>query len=332
MVGATDPDAVIGKSIYPLITPEHRERFRRFNENVCHGYKGSLEFDIVGLHGTRRHMEIHGAPLRDRDDTILHLGVARDVTESKRAEEALRRSEKLAAVGRLAATVAHEINNPLESVTNLLYLAKKDPSLGIDTLQHLLLADQELERVAQVARQTLGFYRDTTNPSRLNVAKAVDELLGVYGYRLRNREITVTKAMDSSVTVFASSGEFRQVFSNLILNAIDAMTANRGKIWIKVRGAHDWRDGRRGVRVTIADNGCGIGPEHMPRIFDSFYTTKQDIGTGLGLWLVRNILQKHHGRIHVRSRSNRGKSGTAFTVFWPDSNEASISLPGAKAS
>src|SRR5262249_46656310 len=172
IVGATDPDGVIGKSVYPLIAPEHRERFRKFNENVCHGYKGSLEYDIVGLHGMRRHMEIHGAPLHDRDGTTLHLGVARDVTDRKRAEEALRRSEKLAAVGRLAATVAHEINNPLESVTNLLYLAKKDPSLKSDTLQHLLLAEQELDRVAHVARQTLGFYRDTTNPSRVNVAKS----------------------------------------------------------------------------------------------------------------------------------------------------------------
>jgi PAS domain S-box-containing protein len=316
MLGAKRAEDVVGKNIYELVVPNDRPRFKEFNETICAGQRGTLEFDIVGQHGMLRHMESHGAPMRNQNGQVVHLAVCRDITERKRAEDALRRSEKLAAVGRLAATVAHEINNPLESITNLLFLAKKDPGIGEAARQHLTLADQELDRVAHVARQTLGFYRDSAAPTELSVAQSIDELLSVYNYRLRNRDIAVQKDIDSSAMIFASAAEFRQVFSNLILNAIDAMPPEGGRIWIKVRTIRA-DAGSLGVRITVGDNGCGITSEHLPKIFDSFYTTKEEIGTGLGLWLARTIIQKYGGRISVRSRVERGRSGTVFSLFWP---------------
>jgi len=318
MVDAERAEDIVGKSVYDLIAPEYREKFRSFNEKICNGERGSMQFDFQGLRGLRRHMETHAAPLRDQNGRIVHLAVGRDITERIRAEEALRRSEKLAAVGRLAATVAHEINNPLESVTNLLYLARKDGGMGIKARECLELADQELDRVAQVARQTLGFYRDSAGPADLNVSQIIDQLLDIYSYRLRNRDVMVEKQMDPSASIFCSSGEFRQVFSNLILNALDAMPPEAGRLRVKVRKIENRADpSRSGVNIIVADNGSGIASEHMPRIFESFYTTKQEIGTGLGLWLTRNLVHKYNGRIRVRSRVQPGRSGTVFSVFWP---------------
>jgi two-component system CheB/CheR fusion protein len=169
-----------------------------------------------------------------------------------------------------------------------------------------------------VARQTLGFYRDSSAPGELNIAETIDELLDVYNYKLRNGDISVKKDVDPFATVFCSSGEFRQVFSNLILNAIDAMEGNPGRIRVKVRCVRDCvHSGRYGIRMSVGDSGCGIGPQPMARIFDSFYTTKEEVGTGLGLWLTRNIIQKYNGRIRVRSSIEPGRSGTVFSVFWP---------------
>jgi signal transduction histidine kinase len=238
---------------------------------------------------------------------------------------ALLRTEKLAAMGRLAATVAHEINNPLEAVTNLLYLIGKDSTLSSKSRQRLQLADQELDRVAHIAKQTLGFYRDNSAPSRMNVSQMVDELLAVYGYKVRNRDITIRKELDPSATLFVPAGEFRQVFSNLFVNAVDA-TQNGGTIRVRVRTVQDWHDtSRNGVRVSVADDGCGISPHLRSKIFEPFYTTKEGFGTGLGLWFSRTLVQKHHGRIRMRSQVKEGQSGTVFSVFWPDPCKAESS-------
>jgi len=236
---------------------------------------------------------------------------------------ALVRTEQLAAVGRLAATIAHEINNPLEAVTNLLYLIGKDSSLSAQSRQRLQLADQELDRVAHIAKQTLGFYRDNAAPNWVDVSQTIEELLTVYSYRVRNRDIKIEKELDPSARLFASAGEFRQVFSNLFVNAVDAVSQSGGRIRVRVRTARDWRNGRRGgVRLSVADDGCGISPKHRSKIFEPFYTTKEGVGTGLGLWLSQTIVQKHEGRIRVRSQVQPSQSGTVFSVFWPDQSGA----------
>jgi PAS domain S-box-containing protein len=243
----------------------------------------------------------------------------RDISARIKAEETLRQTEKLTAAGRVAATVAHEINNPLESVTNLLYLARSDSSLSEEAANYLAMASRELDRAAHVARQTLGFYRDTSAPGWLDASQTIRELAALYSHRLRERDFALETDSVNPALVSAVGGEFRQVISNLLVNAADATAAGTGKIRVRVRATHDWTaPGRSGVRISVADNGYGIAPAHFANIFNAFYSTKKDIGTGLGLWLVRNILQRHHARIKVRSRSHCEQSGTVFSIFWPN--------------
>ena len=256
------------------------------------------------------------SPLRNRKGEIIgHSAIARDITAQTRAEEALRRNEKLATAGRLAAIVAHEINNPLEAVTNLLYLARQDPSRQPEYLDQ---AEREVERVAAFAQQTLGFVRENVAPSNLNVSEVLDQVLQLYSRRLQAKQIRIEKQYDTRATLLAYSSELRQLFSNLIINAADAMP-HHGRLLVRVRPASNWGDGRQsGVRVTVADNGSGIDPESSARIFEPFFTTKQELGTGLGLWFSQGIAQKHGGSIRFRSRAGAAGNGTVFTVFLSD--------------
>jgi PAS domain S-box-containing protein len=250
----------------------------------------------------------------------------RDISARIRAQEALRQTEKLAAAGRLAATVAHEINNPLESVTNLLYLARCDTGLSKETAAYLAMAGKELDRAAQVARQTLGFYRDASAPGWLNASETIQELAALYSHRLRDRDFALETDPANQIHISAVGGEFRQVISNLLVNAADATSSGSGKIRVRVRVTSDWTaSSGGGVRITVADNGYGIPPGHLANIFNAFYSTKKDIGTGLGLWLVRNILHRHHARIKVRSRSQSQASGTVFSIFWPNPTDDPLS-------
>jgi PAS domain S-box-containing protein len=248
------------------------------------------------------------------------LLVIQDITERKQSEEMLRRTEKLATAGRLAASIAHEINNPLESVTNLLYLMKKNPSkVG----RYLDLAMQELNRVIHISKQTLGFYRDTTAPVSVNVAELLESVLFLYARRLESRAITVRTEFDRNTNISVFAGEIRQVFSNLISNALDAMPSS-GTLILKVAPGHRWKDPRvAGVHVTVADTGLGIAPEHKKNIFEAFYTTKMDVGTGLGLWVTQGIIQKHKGSIRFRSSTRPGNNGTVFSVFLPQGQQES---------
>ena len=240
-----------------------------------------------------------------------------DITERKAAEDALRRSEKLATAGRLAATMAHEINNPLEGITNLLFLLRHNTSLDGKARKHLEMADQEVSRLSHLAKQSLGFYRDHSAPSRVDLEHMMDEVLTIHHRRLQAKDILVEKQYDSVATVTGIPGELRQVMLNLVLNAIDAVEES-GRLSVRIRNTRDWSDSARpGVRITIADNGCGISKEHLPHLFEPFYTTKKDFGTGLGLWISRELVSKHDGWIRVRSTTAPGKQGTAFSVFIP---------------
>ena len=180
--------------------------------------------------------------------------------------------------------------------------------------------------MAHIAKQTLGFYRDNAAPDWVDVSETIDELLAVYSYKVRSRDIRIEKELDPSAKLFASAGELRQVFSNLFVNAVDAVSQNQGRIRVRVRRARDWRKaGRTGVRVSVGDNGCGISPQHKAKIFEAFFTTKEGVGTGLGLWLSRNLIQTHDGWIRVRSQAQNGRSGTLFSLFWPDQSNAPLS-------
>lgn len=234
-----------------------------------------------------------------------------------RAQEALRRSEKLAVTGRLAASIAHEINNPLEAVTNLLYLIRLSPDPS-QTEKYLADAEQELARVAEIAKQTLRFYREPNHPVETEMGAVLHSVLVLYNSRLSSADITVqVESDDASDTVLASPGELRQVIANLIGNAIDAMR-HGGRLRIRVS-----RSNRR-LRLTIADSGSGIPPALLPAIFEPFVTTKGETGTGLGLWVTGEIIRRNGWTIRVRSRSGKAQSGTTFSITMPLSAAAKV--------
>jgi signal transduction histidine kinase len=234
-----------------------------------------------------------------------------------RAQEALRRSEKLAVTGRLAASIAHEINNPLEAVTNLLYLIRLSPDSS-QTTRYLAEAEQELARVAEIAKQTLRFYREPNHPVETDIGAVLHSVLVLYNSRLAAAEIAVAVESDESgATVLASPGELRQVIANLIGNAIDAMR-HGGRLRIRVSTAN----GR--LRLTIGDTGSGIPRALLPSIFEPFVTTKGETGTGLGLWVTGEIIRRNGWTIRVRSRSGAPQSGTTFSIAMPLSAAAQV--------
>jgi PAS domain S-box-containing protein len=224
-----------------------------------------------------------------------------------RTEDALRQSEKLAAAGRLAATVAHEINNPLEAVTNLLFLAKGEPQAD-KRRSYLESAEGEVARVSEIARQTLAFYRESGSRSRVSVAEILDSALAIYAGKIAGRGIQIEASFGSGgLEIDGYAGELRQLFSNLIVNAIDATPSGEK---IAIAAAH------RGdvVEVQIADRGPGIAAEHLSRIFEPFFTTKLHVGTGLGLWIAREVTRKHQGTIELFSSTDPGSHGTRAVV------------------
>jgi len=220
----------------------------------------------------------------------------------------------LAAAGRLAASVAHEINNPLEAVTNLLYLARSSPDYQIQ--RYLEQADDELKRITLIAQQTLGFYRDTGRPTLLHVAKVVEEVLHLYAAKLKSHGVKVEKRL-ASVQLLTLEGELRQILSNIVANAIDAMPRG-GRLILKVAQGSGRLGGQGRIRITVADSGCGIQPVERPNIFEAFWTTKGELGTGLGLWVTRSLVEKSGGSIRLRSSVTPGRSGTVVSIFFPD--------------
>ncbi len=257
-------------------------------------------------------------PVSVSGDEVRWVGViAAEITERKRAEEAMRRTEKLATAGRLAASIAHEINNPLESVTNLLYLLRHHPSLDHTARDYATLAQQELARVAEITQETLRFHRQPTLPRDVHVPDVLRSVLVLHNGRLQSPRIDVQLRLSDDAILFGYAGELRQVFANLIGNAIDAMPAG-GRLWLRACAAR--RHGKRGVKVTVADAGTGMLDAVRRRIFEPFFTTKEVTGTGLGLWVSAEILTKHQASVQVRSRTpkHRGDlSGTVFSLFFP---------------
>jgi len=249
--------------------------------------------------------------------------IVMDASDRKRGEEALRKTEKLAATGRLAASIAHEINNPLEAITNLLFLLSNYANLQEPARTYVEMAEHEVRRISEITQQTLRFYRQTTLPARANLSELLDSVLRLHQGRLRNLGIVVERRYDANTDLHCFAGELRQVFANLIGNAIDAMPAG-GKLVVRARRSRDWRaDGREGVRFQIADTGAGMLPPVLEHIFEPFFTTKEATGTGLGLWVSSEIVAKHNGSIRVRSRSETlgGPCGTVFDLFFPDALE-----------
>jgi PAS domain S-box-containing protein len=239
----------------------------------------------------------------------------RDLSMEVLAEEALRKSEKLAAVGRLASTISHEINNPLESVTNLLYLIKAEAQE--DSMRLLVeSAEQELNRASEVVRHSLKFHRQTTKPGKERIAELLESTLAVYEARFRQSHIQIERKYLDFISVRCFASELRQVFANLLSNAFDAMRPG-GLLRLVVRNSRDWLTDEPGVRVAVADTGSGMSETTLRHIFEPFFTTKGLQGTGLGLWLSTEILNRHRAKVRIRTRQTPGRSGTIFYIFFP---------------
>jgi len=264
-----------------------------------------------------RYIDFVYQPLRAVDGTvsgIFTLGV--DVTERKRTEEMLLQSEKLNAVGRLASSIAHEINNPLEAVTNLIYLAQQ-ASAAPAAKEYLHFAEVELRRVSAIANQTLRFYRQSTKPGLVTAEDLIDGTLSLYQGRLSNSRVQVEKRYRMHRPLLCLDGEIRQVLSNLVANAIDAMSAAGGRLLVRSRDGTEWKSGCKGVVLTVADTGSGMSAQTLSRIFEPFFTTKGNRGNGLGMWISREIVDRHRGVLRVRSSMRASASGTVFTLFLP---------------
>jgi signal transduction histidine kinase len=238
------------------------------------------------------------------------------IQQYARAQEALLRSEKLAVTGRLAASIAHEINNPLEAVTNLLFLMRADASTDSQK-KYLAHAEQELARVAEITKQTLRFYREPSQPTATKISTVLDSVLMLFGPRMVAAGIAVERTeRATSATVLSSPGELRQVIANLVGNAIDAMRTG-GRLRIRISQYRHPGHNREFVRLTIADTGMGIPGNVLPTIFEPFVTTKGETGTGLGLWVTAEIMKRNGWKIRVRSCSRPGHSGTTFSIVIP---------------
>ncbi len=303
---------------YPLKGFEQNEHSQAFL-NICAEHSHVLPTEdyisIVLEEDRLRHVSL----LQQRAQVADAEAAAR-----LRLEEALRHSEKLAATGRVAASIAHELNNPLEAISNAIYLARTSPSS--DVARYLKIADEELARVAQITRQTLGFYRETASPSFVKISTLIDELLALYGRKLEAKNLTIQKQYREELEVWGQEGELRQVFANQIANAIYATPAN-GSLTIRIRRSKSWSNGQcPGTAVSLVDSGSGIPPEALSKIFNPFFTTKQDVGNGLGLWITHDIVTRHGGSIRVRSNASPAASGTIFTTFLP-SRETTLCPP-----
>lgn len=270
---------------------------------------------LKGRNGRLIPIEDSAAPICDDGGKLIGVVlVFRDATAERSSQEVLRRAEKLAAAARLSATMAHEINNPLAAVMNLIFLARSEPSAPPGVVQQLTQAEHELERVAHLTRQTLGFYRESGTTEQVDIPRLIESVLKLYGNKLSVKKIVVRRAFDEACPpVNGVLGELRQAVSNLVANAIDAVNEG-GTITVGVRSLR----GDDMIELTVTDDGPGIARDHIHRVFEPFFTTKKDVGTGLGLWAAKSIVERHGGKITVNPRSGGdGAGGAAFSIRMP---------------
>ncbi|HEY4046121.1 MAG TPA: ATP-binding protein [Acidobacteriaceae bacterium] len=324
----------LGRTIAELLPSPAAEQLQDGVQNVFETGRPVRDYELNSPnseypeHG--RSWLINVYPVKTASQAVRWVGaIIVETTERKRSEEALRKTEKLAAAGRLAASIAHEINNPLEAITNLVYLLCNEPSLDTQARLYAESAQHEISRVSEMTQQTLRFYRQSTLPLVANVTELMDSVLALFQGRLHSRHIEVSRRYREDVDLYCFSGELRQLFANLVGNALDAMN-DGGCLRLTVRRSRSWTGDTSGIRVFVADNGCGMTPNVRKRIFEPFFTTKESTGTGLGLWVSDEIIRKHNGTLRVATRPEardklEGKvSGTVFMVFFPDSGIVSV--------
>ncbi len=306
---------ILGRTINEVLGEQSAEAIQGYLQAALAGTPQHFEYRPV-LMGEERVLSVAHIPDFDHNRQVRGVVIqGHDITEQKRTEEALIQSEKLAAAGRLAASIAHEINNPLESVTNLLYLARNAEDTG--TIHFYLdTAERELRRVSVISNQTLRFYKQSTNPRPVAAEDLIESVLSIYQGRTVNARIQVETRMRAKGLTECFEGEIRQVLSNLVGNAIDAMPEG-GLLLLRSRTGTNWKSDEAGLIITVADTGSGMSQVVRKKLFDAFYTTKGIGGTGLGLWVSREIVTRHQGALHLRSSQGMGTHGTVFRLFLP---------------
>ena len=315
MFGYT-PEEIIGQSVLMLIPTELQyqepeilrklaagERIEHFETQRCHKDGNLVDISLTI------------SPIRDSSGNVIGISkIARDITSRKQAESALFESERMAAVGRMAASIAHEVNNPLEAILNLGYLLAEDPSLDENGRRYAKLLIGEVLRVSEITKQTLSFYRDTTRTTLVDMSSLLDGVLQLHRATFQRNSIQVYTRCHPNTCVMARSAELRQVFTNLIVNSIDAIPPGGGNIHISICSA----DRGAVACVTVADTGAGVPHAVRDRIFEPFFTTKTGKGTGLGLWITQSIVRKYGGSIRMRTWNDPARlTGTAFRVRLP---------------
>ena len=319
LLGYTAEEVTNGSVRWDQLTPvEFSERDARAVEQLTsRGVADPYEKMYLSKDGRRIPLLVGATSIPSQEDhPESNIAVfLTDLSQQKQAEGALVQSEKLAAVGRLAASISHEINNPLEAITNLLFLIKQE-TLPSQAHTYLLLAEQELARVSQIAGQTLRFHRQATRARAITPRELLEPVLALYQGRLNNSSIKVHLTDERARPVVCFEGDMRQVLNNLVANAIDAMRTG-GVLTIRARNARSSETSREGVRITISDTGHGMSEATRHHIFEPFFTTKGINGTGLGLWISHGIVEKHHGHLSVRSSINPSRHGTVFSLFLP---------------
>ncbi len=312
---------MIGRSIATIIPPELQHDERTILTAIGRG-ETIDHFDTVRVtkSGERIQVSVTVSPIRDEAGSVVGAAkIARDITRQKQAEQALHTTERLAAVGRLAATVAHEINNPLAAVTNLVYLSRQQ-AVGGEIREFLASAEEELDRIAHLTKQTLGFYRESKTPILITLGSVVESTISVFAPRTRNKGVTIRLEIKQDPEICAGPSELRQLVGNLLSNSIDA-TESGGQIRIRISAVSKSGLFSKGVRLTVADSGSGVPDEVRSRIFEPFFTTKRDVGTGLGLWICKGIVERYSGFMKIRSSTIPGRSGTIISVVLPISNQ-----------
>jgi PAS domain S-box-containing protein len=312
-------DEIVGRSILTIIPPELHSEEPNILERLRNGLRiDHYETERLRKDGSHIHVSLTISPMRHREGRIIGASkIARDITDRVRMQDAIIESEKLAATGRMAAAIAHEINNPLEAVTNLAYLLSTDPTLSPSGKKYAALLLDEIGRVSHVAKQSLGFFRDTSRPGQFDICDLLNSVIGLNQPMLDRKQITVIRDLAKPSIIYGSISEIRQVFSNLIRNATEALDFG-GILHLRTR-----RSVSGALHILVADNGPGIPRAVRQRLFQPFVTSKGASGNGLGLWVSRGIVNRHGGRMLVRTGYRPGRSGTVFAVVLPASEEQS---------
>jgi len=313
------PDEVVGKSIYLLVPPELHEEERQILETIARGERvDHLETVRLRKGSEPLQVSLSVSAILDRQGRVIGVSkISRDITEDKRTERALRKTELEAAKGRLAATIAHEINNPLEAITNIGYLISRAPELNPDSRELVATLNREVYRVSDITRQALAFYRESAVPSAVSVREVVESVMELFRRRIAQKSVQIQVLHGEDVPrVMVKTGELRQVIANLLANALDAVSQD-GRITIRTSAT------RARVKITVSDNGEGVPRDRRDLMFRPFETTKGDQGTGLGLWVSKGLMEKYGGTILYRSSQDSAYRGTSFMVLLPKPGDAS---------